>query len=88
MANDEAKTLPLFERLRIHRGFPMKPILTLRDAAQLFSVSKRTLQDWIQKGKLVPRDLPGRGRFLPEDLERFLQDSLRTRDEETGKKDE
>jgi predicted site-specific integrase-resolvase len=67
----------------------MKGIWSLRDTAQLFPtrlpgkhVSVRTIQDWIKDGKLVARDLPGRGRFLSEDLEAFLRDSRRRGDDD------
>jgi hypothetical protein len=68
---------PLLVALLIQKGLPMKGIWTLGDVAEIFDVSKRTIQDWIRDGKLIPRDLPGRGRFLSEDLESFLQNSRR-----------
>ncbi len=83
MSNDhmQAGRYPLLEALCAQRGEPLRGIWTLPDVARLFSVSVRTLQDWITAGKLAPRDLPGRGRFLSEDLENFLQASLRKPDE-------
>jgi hypothetical protein len=40
-------------------------------------VSVRTIQDWIRSRKLHARDLPGRGRFLAQDLELFLEQSIK-----------
>ena len=86
MKNESTNTIryPLLETLVTQQGLIMKGIWSLRDTAQLFPtrlpgkhVSVRTIQDWIKDGKLVPRDLPGRGRFLSQDLEAFLQGSLR-----------
>ena len=80
---------PRLETLVTQQGLIMKGIWSLRDTAQLFPtrlpgkhVSVRTIQDWIKDGKLVARDLPGRGRFLSEDLEAFLRDSRRRGDDD------
>ena len=90
MNNESTNTIryPLLETLVTQQGLIMKGIWSLRDTAQLFPtrlpgkhVSVRTIQSWIRDGKLVPRDLPGRGRFLSEDLEAFLQDSRRRSDD-------
>jgi hypothetical protein len=42
------------------------------DAARIFECTTRTIQEWVQQGKWVARDLPGGKRFLPSDLESFL----------------
>lgn len=68
---------PLLEALLAQKALPLRGVWTLRDVAKIFDVSVRTIQDWIRGGKLVPRDLPGRGKFLSEDLEAFLQNSRR-----------
>jgi transposase len=67
----------LLEPLLSERGLHLKGIYTVRDAASIFDVSVRTIQDWMRDGKLIARDLPGRGRFLSEDFEHFLQNSVR-----------
>jgi excisionase family DNA binding protein len=72
---------PLLEALLEQKGLELKGIYTVRDAARIFGVSVRTIQDWVRDGKLLARDLPGRGRFLSEDLERFLQESARRRED-------
>ncbi len=72
----QSATYPLLERLLAEKGLRLKGIYTVRDAAEIFSVSTRTIQDWIRAGKLHSRVLPGRGRFLSQDLELFLEQSL------------
>jgi len=68
---------PLLEPLLAERGLSPKGIYTNVDVAQIFAVSKRTIQEWLRDGRLIARDLPGRGRYLSEDLELFLQRSVR-----------
>lgn len=67
----------LLERLLAEKALPLKGIYSNRDTAKIFAVSTRTIQDWVRAGKLRARDLPGRGRFLSEDLELFLHQSLK-----------
>lgn len=71
---------PLLEALLREKGLTLTGIYTVRDAAQIFGVSTRTIQEWVRAGRLVARDLPGRGRFLSEDVELFLQGSLKRRE--------
>ena len=71
---------PLLESLLRQRGLNLKGIYTILDAAEIFGVSTRTLQDWVRDCKLVARELPGRGRFLSEDLELVLERSTRRRE--------
>ena len=68
---------PLLERLLFEKGLPLLGTYTVGDAARIFGVKKRTIHEYIRQGKLRARDLPGRGRFLAEDLELFLQQSLK-----------
>jgi uncharacterized protein YjcR len=53
------------------------PIYRIGDVALLFGVSPRTVHDWISDSRLRARDLPGRGRFLSQDLEDFLEGSVK-----------
>jgi excisionase family DNA binding protein len=69
----------LLEAVLALRDLRLKAIYTVRDAAEIFNVSTRTVQDWVRDGKLIARDLPGRGRFLPLDMEVFLQSSVKKR---------
>ena len=66
---------PLLHHLLAEKGLHLRGIYTNRHAAEIFGVRIRTIQQWVQRGKLHCRDLPGRGRFLSEDLELFLQQS-------------
>jgi len=74
---------PLLESLLAQKNLSLKGTYTNHDAAEMFGVSVRTIQDWVRKGDFVARNLPGRGRFLSEDLEHFLQNSARRRRSET-----
>jgi hypothetical protein len=68
---------PLLESILRQKGLTLQGIYSGGDAARIFGVSIRTIQDWCREGKLRARDLPGRGRFLSTDLEAFLENSLR-----------
>ena len=70
---------PLLQELLKLRGLPLKPMYTNREVAEIFGVSIRAIQARIQKGDLIARDLPGRARFLPSDLEEYLSKSRRVR---------
>ncbi len=69
---DFAEQFPLLGLVLKSRNLPFQAILTIPDVARIFEVSVRTIQDWVRDGKLSPRDLPGRGRFLPCDIEELL----------------
>jgi transposase len=72
---------PLLEELLSSRGLALKGLYTNNDVAQLFGVSVRSIQEWIAKGRLSARDLPGWGRFISQDLEEFLASSTRKKPE-------
>lgn len=74
---NEAARYPLLESLLAAAGLQLQGIYTIRDAATIFKVTPRTIQERCRSGKLPSRDLPGRGRFLSEDLEAFLRNSVR-----------
>jgi excisionase family DNA binding protein len=77
MSQKTLSNFPLLLTVLEQRGMEPKGIYTNRDAAELFDVSVRTIQDWITDEKITARNLPGRGRFLSEDLEAFLAGSAR-----------
>ena len=81
MPNDTPKPAkcPLLETILAQRGLPLKALYTIHDAAGLFDVSVRAIQERVKLGKLNARNLPGRARFLSVDLEEFLVASSRTR---------
>lgn len=68
---------PLLESLLAQKNLALKGIYTNHDAAEIFDVKVRTIQDWVRNGDISARNLPGRARFLSEDLEGFLQNSER-----------
>lgn len=68
---------PLLETLLAYRALPFQALFTIRDAAMLFGVSIRCIQDRVKRKILNSRDLPGRVKFLPIDLEEFLKNSSR-----------
>ena len=74
MDNHTAK-YPLLEPILVLSGIPLQPMYTNRDVAKIFNVCARAIQNWISKGCLTPRDLPGRWKFFPQDLEDFLAGS-------------
>jgi hypothetical protein len=74
-----APKYPLLEELLSAQSEPLKALYSNKDVAKLFSVSVRAIQDWIAKGLLKARDLPGRGRFLSQDIEEFLANSTRNK---------
>lgn len=73
----EASRYPLLEAVLEQKGLTLRGIYTNRDAAKIFGVTPRTIQERCRDGRLRSRDLPGRGRFLSEDLETFLRNSVR-----------
>jgi hypothetical protein len=70
---------PLLEGFLAHQNLPLKPMYTNSEVAKIFQVCVRAIQNWITAGRLVPRTLPGRGKFFPQDLEEFLQNSQKGR---------
>ena len=78
--HEESVRYPLLEALLAQKGLQLQGIYSVRSAATLFAVSVRTIQEWAWDGRVAVRDLPGRGRFLSEDLEAFLQASVRRRE--------
>jgi hypothetical protein len=61
------------------QNLPLQPMYTNKDVAKIFKVCVRAIQNWISAGRLTPRDLPGRWKFFPQDLEEFLSTSNKGR---------
>jgi hypothetical protein len=78
-ATSDPARFPLLDSLLEVRGLKRQAIYTVKTTAAVFDVSARTIDDWCCEGKMIPRDLPGHGRFLNEDFEEFLQRSQRRR---------
>lgn len=80
MPSDHPKPnrFPFLETILSHRGLSLKAMYSLRDVAEIFQVTIRTIQQRVKAGQLISRDLPGRAKFLSADLEDFLSSSRRT----------
>jgi hypothetical protein len=68
---------PLLEEMVALHGMRLQATYTNRDVGELFGVSIRAIQDRVAAGQVTSRDLPGRAKFLPMDLEEFLRNSKR-----------
>jgi hypothetical protein len=77
MQEKNSSKYPLLEESLGLRGLAMKAMFSNGDAAKLFAVSVRTIQNHVASGVLASRRLMGSARFLPCDLEAFLQGSLK-----------
>ena len=74
-SNPEKPRYPMLEAILAIRDLPIQPMYTTRSIAEIFEVSVRAIQNWIAAGQLTARNLPGRWRFLTQDVEDFLQAS-------------
>lgn len=63
------------EELLILRQMQLQPTYTIADVGKLFGVTPRSIQARVSSGQLPSRDLPGRAKFLPVDLEDFIRES-------------
>jgi hypothetical protein len=72
MNNSELAKYPMLEAILMIQKAPLQPMYSSRDVAKVFTVCVRAIQNWIASGQLIPRNLPGRWKFLPQDLEDFL----------------
>jgi hypothetical protein len=68
----ETPKYPLLEAMLTIKNLPLQPTYSTRSLAQLFDVSMPAIQNRVSSGQLVPRDLPGQAKFLPQDVEEFL----------------
>ena len=75
--NHNPEKYPLLNELLTLKGRELQATYTIRDLAQIFSVSTRAIQTRVALGQIASRNLPGRVKFLPEDLEAFLASSLK-----------
>jgi hypothetical protein len=79
MATDTPKPAKflLLETLLAHKNLPLQGLYTIHDAAALFDVTPRAIQQRMKRGELDSRCLPGHAKFLSLDLENFLLNSSR-----------
>ena len=73
----ESAKYSLLEETLALRQMSLKPFYSIQDVAVLFDVTVRAIQSRVASGQLPSRDLPGRAKFLPVDLEEFLRNSQR-----------
>jgi transposase len=81
MMTDQEPTFakyPLLKALLDEKHLSLQGVYTNRDVARIFGVAVRTIQSWSRNGEFKPRTLPGRARFLSEDLEQFLRNSCKS----------
>ena len=71
----ETTKYPLLAAILAIQDMPLQPMYSNRDVAQMFKVCVRAIQNWTTAGQLARRNLPGRWKFLPQDLEDFLRSS-------------
>jgi len=67
-----ANKYPLLQEILNLKGLQQQPVYSIRDLANLFVVTPRAIQNRVASGQLQSRDLPGRAKFLSEDIETFL----------------
>lgn len=75
MINSVPTKYPLLEEILRIKGLLLQATYTIRGVASLFDVSIRAIQNRVASGQLSARDLPGRAKCLPQDLEAFLANS-------------
>lgn len=75
MGQAATPSYPLLEEMLRLKNLPLLATYTNGDVAKLFEVSKRAIQERVANGSLPKRNLPGKARFFPSDLEEFLVNS-------------
>ncbi|MCS3801002.1 helix-turn-helix domain-containing protein [Niastella sp. OAS944] len=53
-------------------GLTYKPLYKMREVCQLFGVTRQTIYDWIEHGKLKPYRMRSRVYFLHNDIIKIL----------------
>lgn len=69
MSLEKTNLYPRLSAFLALKGQILKPAFTLQDVAAMFDVTVRTIQSWITSGRLNQRDVPGRAKIFPADLE-------------------
>jgi hypothetical protein len=72
MSNSTTTNYPLLQEILAIKNLALQATYTVRDIAQIFGVSIRAIQQRVATGQIAARDLPGRAKFLAQDLEDFL----------------
>ena len=79
MSSFIATKYPLLQEILDLKNLSLQATYSIRDIAGIFSVSMRAIQARVASGQLPARDLPGRAKFLPADIEAFLVASKKAR---------
>jgi hypothetical protein len=79
IVNPSEKNLryPMLWEMLANMNLPFKATYKTSDLAALFQVSVRAIQDRVARGQIKVRDLPGRAKCLPADVEEYLTNSLK-----------
>jgi hypothetical protein len=72
MNNTAPTKYPLLQEILALKELQLRATYTVHDLAGIFNVSVRAIQNRVASGQIPARDLPGRAKFLSEDLEAFL----------------
>jgi hypothetical protein len=73
--NSDTPSYRLLEEILKIMGLPLQATYSNMDLARIFKVSVRAIQNRVSSGQLIPRNLPGRAKFLTQDVEDFLMAS-------------
>lgn len=72
MTQNSTEKYPLLQELLNLKDRRLQATYSIRDLAGIFDVTPRAIQNRVASGQIPSRDLPGRAKFLAEDLEAFL----------------
>jgi hypothetical protein len=74
-SDNPEKYYPLLMALLRDQALPFLPFYSTADVARIYGVCPRSILYRVAAGKLVARDLPGKAKHLPQDLEDDLRNS-------------
>ena len=72
MTENPKESFPCLSSYLELKGMPLKAAYTVHEVAAMFDVCPRTIQTWICTGRLKQRNVPGRAKTFPADLEALL----------------
>ena len=75
MSLDQNERYPRLSSFLALKGHALKSAFTLQEVAAMFDVSVRTIQNWTKSGHLNQRDVPGRAKIFPADVETLFANS-------------
>jgi hypothetical protein len=83
MSSSPTGAYPLLQEILRIRNLLLQPTYSTVDLAGIFGVSPRAMQNRVASGQIASRDLPGRAKFLPQDIEDFLSRSKKPKPPES-----